>query len=302
MPTTTFQSSTDKGQVIHVNDFIKDPALVQSTMAAMTDKQFIADVLLRQGPAAPGGAVAFREDESLFLEGIEIVAEYGEIPVVQGADGTPRVVFSRKAAAAFVISKEMRTRNDVDLATKRLTQIRNSFVRFWDDLFFKAILTHPTVVASQIVVPDPWTDSLAKVRTDLSVGKQGILAEKDGNGNELGIIPDTLVLNPLRAEALTTNDDVAKIFRGNIADKAPLYVGDLGVEIANLRILKSFRVPEDTAIILKSKACGFISDEWPQQTTEMYEDKPRQAYRADTTRLSAVGIDMPKGIRVLKGI
>jgi len=300
MPTTEFVSSTDQGQQLKVNDFIKEPTLVQSVMTKMLDKQFIADALLRQAPGAPGGVVKFFEDESLFAkDDIEIVAEYGEIPVVQGQDGTPRAVFTRKGAGALVISEEMRTRNSIDLVNKRLRQIRNTFVRFWDDMFMSALFASPMPTHA---VPLAWTDTTAKVRYDVAKAGEVVLGQKDTNGNEFAFTPDTLVLNPLRASALTYNDDVAKVFRGNIANLAPLYVGDTGRDLMGYRILKSWRVPVNKGILLERKTIGFISDERPLRTTPMYEQRERESHRADTSRMSAVGIDAPKAGVILTGL
>ena len=300
MPTTTFVSSTDQGQQLKVNDFIKQPTLVQSVMTQMLDKQFIADALLRQAPGAPGGVVKFYEDESLFSkDNIEIVGEYGEIPVIQGQDGTPRAVFTRKGAGALMISEEMRTRNDIDLVNKRLRQIRNTFVRFWDDMFMSAIFasTMPTHA-----VPLAWTDTSAKIRYDLAKSGEVVLGQTDVNGNEFAFQPDTLVVNPLRASAMSYNDDVAKVFQGNIANENPIYRGDLGREVGGYRILKSWRVPATKALLIERKTIGFISDERAQRTTPMYELRERESHRSDTSRMSAVGIDAPKAGVILTGI
>lgn len=297
MPTTEFVSSTDQGQQLKVNDFVKQPTLVQTVMTKMLDKQFIADALLRQAPGAAGGVVKFYEDESLFADGIEIVAEYGEIPVAKGKDGTPRAVFTRKGGAALSISREMRDRNSIDVVNKRLRQIRNSFVKFWDDAFMQAILTSamPTYT-----VPLSWDDTTSKIRYDLAKSGEVVLGQKDDQGNEFAFTPDTLVVNPLRASAMSYNDDIAKVFQGNLADKSTIYAGDIGRDVSGLRILKSWRMPVDQALVCERKTIGFISDERPLETTPMYEQRERETHRADTTRMSAVGIDAPKaGVRLL---
>ncbi len=301
-PTTSFVSSTDQPRQYVVNDFVKQPTLVQSVVPKMLNKQFIADGLLRRAPAAPGGVVKFFEDEPMFADGIEIVAEYGEIPVMHSGEGTPRAVFTRKGAGALVVSKEMRTRNDMDAVNKQLRRIRNSFVRFWDDAFMQAILTNPVIQGNKTPVALPWTDDTAKVRRNLAEGKEDMLGRTDENGNELLFTPDTLVIHPLRAEALTYNNDVAKVFSGNIADQDPIIRGDLGRDLGGLRIIKSFRMPVDHALILERQTVGFISDEWALDTTAMYEIRERQSYRSDTTRLSAVGIDAPKAAQLLVGV
>lgn len=299
MGTTQFVSSTDQGNQRKVSDFIKDPTLVQSVMTNMLDKRFIADALLRQAPAAPGGVVKFMEDESLFAEDIEIVAEYGEIPVITGKDGTPRAVFVRKGAGALLISEEMRTRNSIDIVNKRLKQIRNTFVKYWDTAFMSAIFTStmPTYA-----VDVAWTDTTAKIRTHLAKAGEVILGQTDADGNEFGFEPDTLVVHPLRASAMSYNDDIAKVFQGNIAGLNPIYTGDIGREVSGFRILKSWRVPQNKGILLQRKTIGFISDERPLRTTPMYELRERESHRSDVSRMSAVGIDAPKAGVILTGL
>lgn len=299
MATVEFTSSTDKGSQLKVNDFTKDPTLVQTVMTKMTSKRFIADALLRDGGDAPSGVVKFMSDESLFVDGIEIVGEYGEIPVVQGKDGTPQAVFTRKGAGALFISREMRTRNSIDVVNKRLRQIRNSFVKFWDDAFMAGINAAPIPTYA---APLAWTDTTAKIRFDIAKAGEVIMAQTDTSGNEYEFEPDTLVVNPLRASSMTYNDDIAKVFRGNLADKSPIYLGDIGAEVQNARILKSWRIPANKALLLQRKTIGFISDEYPLETTPMYEVRERQSWRSDTSRSSAMGIDMPKAAVWLTGV
>jgi hypothetical protein len=300
MPTTEFVSSTDQGQQLKVNDFIKQPTLIKSVVTNMMNKQFIADAILRNAPGAAGGVVKFYEDESLFAEGIEIIAEYGEIPVAKGKDGTPRAVFTVKGGGALMISEEMRRRNDIDLVNKRLRQIKNAMVKFWDDRFMAAVFGNASIPT--MAAPLAWTDTTAKIRFDLAKLGELVMQQVDGNGNEFGFSPDTLVVNPLRASAMSYNDDIAKVFQGNIANLNPLYVGDTGREVGGFRLLKSWRVPVNKALLTERKTLGFISDERDLSTTPMYEDKPRESFRSDTVRQSAVGIDAPKSAAILTGI
>lgn len=300
MPTTTFVSSTDAGVTLKVSDFLKQPTLVQTVIANMLNKGFIADALLRQVPAPAGGAVKFYESTPMFADGLEVIAEYGEIPVATGADGTPQAVFTVKGGGALVISEEMRTRNDIDAVNRRLKQIRNGMTRFWDNRFFTALLSNPSLPTRAVTLA--WTDPTAKIRFDVAKGKETVRLATDANGDELEFQADTLVVHPTRYEAMTYNDDVAKVFQGNIADKTPLYTGDSGKEFQNLRIMQSFRIPQNQALILERKTVGFIADERALRTTPMYEQRERESHRADTTRMSAVGIDAPKAAVLLTGV
>lgn len=296
---TTFTASTDAGTTLKVADFIKAPLTIRSVMTKLLDKQFIADALLRAVPAPPGGAVKFTESEPMFATGLEVIAEYGEIPVAQGADGVPQAVFTVKGGGAVLISEEMRTRNDVDLLNKRIKQITNGMVKFWDDRFMAAIFAAPIPTQA---VPLAWTDTTAKIRFDVAKARETVMGQLDSNGNEFGFNPNTIVLNPLRASALTYNDDVAKVFQGNLADKSLIYAGDEGRDIGGLRILKSWRVPANKAIVMERKTVGFIADERKLRTTAMYEQRERETHRSDTTRMSAVGIDAPKSAVILTGV
>lgn len=300
MPTTEFVSSTDATQQLKVNDFIKQPTAVQSVVTNMLAKQFVADALLRRAPGAPGGVVKFREDESLFADGIEIIAEYGEIPVAKGQDGTPRAVFTVQGGGALLISEQMRRRNDIDLVNKRLRQIKNAMVKFWDDRFMAAVFGNASIPTS--AVPLAWTDTTAKILFDVAKAGEVVMGQTDGNGNEFGFQPDTLLVHPLRASAMSYNDQVTKVFQGNIADKNPMYVGDTGRDVGGFRLLKSFRVPVNKAVLMERKTLGFISDEEDLNTTPMYEQRERKSWRSDTTRTSAVGIDAPKSAVILTGI
>lgn len=299
MTTTTFVSSTDAGRQIRVNDFIKDPTLVQSVVTKMLDKQFIADALLRKVPGSPAGVVKFEESEPLFAEGIEVIAEYGEIPVAKGSDGLPQAVFSVKGGGALVISREMVRRNNIDIVNKRLKQIKNGMTQFWDTRFMSAI---SAAAIPTYAVPLAWTDTTAKIRFDLAKANEVTIGQTDANGNEFNFQPDTLLVHPLRASAMTYNDDIAKVFQGNIANENPLYTGDTGRDVQSFRLLKSYRVPVNKALLLERKTLGFISDEVDLEVTPMYEQRERQSHRSDTTRTSAVGIDAPKSAVWLLGV
>jgi hypothetical protein len=176
-------------------------------------------------------------------------------------------------------------------------------VLFWDTRFMNAVWAAQTAGAIPAqAVPLAWTDTTAKVRFDIAKARETVMSQLDANGNEYAFNPDTIILNPLRASALTYNDDVAKVFQGNLADKSLLYAGDEGREIGGLRILKSWRVPANKAIVTERKTMGFIADERALRTTPMYEQRERETHRSDTTRMSAVGIDAPKSAVILTGV
>ena len=95
----------------------------------------------------------------------EIIAEYGEIPVAKGADGTPRAVFTVMGGGALVISEAMRRRNSIDLVNKRLRQIKNAMVKFWDDRFMQAVFTNASIPTPQPVHSRPMFGAFGAARS-----------------------------------------------------------------------------------------------------------------------------------------
>jgi hypothetical protein len=69
-----------------------------------------------------------------------------------------------------------------------------------------------------------------------------------------------------------------------------------------LRLVTSWRLDPDKAILLESKTVGGISDERVLGSTPLYEHKPTETWRCDVSRMSAVFIDQPKAGVVITGI
>lgn len=300
-----FSSSQDGGRLT-VADYLKSPTRVRNVVLNMMDQQFIADALLRKGPAADSGAVVYREAEPLFADDdASIVGEYGEIPAAETTRGTPRALYTVKRGLAVKISEEMRTRNDTGLLQDEMRKVRNTMVRAWDRVFMNAILTNPDV---NTVASDGWVDggtTAPSIRGDIAEARFQIQSAYygDDEDNKFGYDPDVLILNPATANNFLDSDEVNKVFAGgNIADENLRYTGKMPRKFFGLNVLQSWQVPESTAIVMQRNMAGFISDERPLRGTPLYEDKPRETWRSDFTRASAVGVDNPGAITLIEGV
>jgi hypothetical protein len=286
---------------------VKNPTIVPARVIQAMEQMFIVDALLRKLPPNDSGMVQYDESTPLFADGdAEVVEEFGEIPTIGGRLGARKVAFTVKRALAILISQEMVNRNNVDRVNKQIKQVANTMIRTWETTFFNALLNHPDVPSYAAAFD--WGLATGKVRFDLT--EAGLLIENaapaDDLNNYYGFSPDTLVVGKRTRADLITSDDFNKVYRNSdLASKAPEYKGTLVNDYYGLRILVSReldRLAPNKALLLESKTVGGISDERPTRSTPLYPDRPRETWRSDTVRQSAVVIDQPKAAVWITGV
>ncbi|UTN91846.1 major capsid protein [Streptomyces phage Stuff] len=309
-------TSVDDGPRLTVSQLVKSPTLVPKRIIQMTGQGFMVDQLLRQGPPIPGGSLIFSESEPLYAdEGPMNVEEFGEIPLTTTSTGEMRVAKSVKKALGFRISQESIDRNNFDKVQQDMVKLKNSFAKTYEDVFLTALLAAlPTLASSN--TSDGWVGTAAStagqgIYADLSHAVYNIRNADADTSNGTGeqkfhFVPDTIVLNDMMATKLLLNPDIAKVLGvGDAATRNPLITGDATeafLKAFNLKLVRSWRLSPDKAIILQSKVVGGVSDERPLGATPLYEHKPTETWRTDVTRMSAVFIDQPKAGLVLTGI
>lgn len=296
---TTKVVSVQDGPRITVAAMVKTPTIIPARIISDLQQQFIVDALLRKLPPTDSGMVQYDESTPLFADGnAEIVEEFGEIPTIGGRIGARKVAFTVKRGLALLVSQEMVNRNNIDRVNKQIKQIRNTMVRTWETTFFQALLNHPDVQSYNVT--NAWDVALGKPQLDIA--EAGLLIENaatpDDADNYYGFEPNTLVVGKRTKTDLIQNDKFNAVFRQSpLASQAPEYKGTLPGEFYGLRIMVSReldRLAPGKALLLEAKTVGGISDERPLRATPLYDDKPRETWRSDTIRQSAVVIDQPK--------
>lgn len=286
---------------------VKNPTVIPARVISAMEQMFIVDALLRKLPPTDSGMVQYDESTPLFADGdAEIVEEFGEIPTIGGRLGARKVAFTIKRALAILVSQEMVNRNNVDRVNKQIKQVSNTMIRTWETQFLLALLNHPDV--EDYPVAAAWDNPASLIRTDLT--EAGLLigdaAPADDPDNYYGFDADTLVVGRRTKADLIQSDDFNKVFRQSpLAEKAPEYKGTLPGEFYGLNIMVSReldRLAPGKAILLEKKTVGGISDERPTRSTPLYPDRPRETWRSDTVRQSAIVIDQPKAAVILTGL
>jgi hypothetical protein len=307
MPPVRVQSVND-GQRVTVNTIVKQPRLLQARILRMFEQAFITNYLLRDAGSIPSGALIYHESTPQFADqDVEIVDEFGEIPLVMGSVGQPKMVKTVKRAAGVQISQEMRNRNDMDRLNIQLKQLRNTMIRAWEDVFLRTLLSHPdlhTIAATTV-----WSSTASKIRFDLGEGAKVITqsaADGDNGENRFGFNPDTLVIGETTQWDFLQSDELAKLFIGNLAAQNPQYTGVLPNKLGPFTVVKSWRLDKlapGSALLLERGTVGGYGDERPLWVTPLYPSaRENETWRSDTGRQGAVFVDQPKCACLITGV
>lgn len=312
MAITTVTHSSD-GPKWTVNQLIKNPVFVPNLIQKMVLDNNIAEWLLRTGPTAIGGAVAFEEATALYAgsEG-EIVAEFGEYPMTDTPMRTPMTRATTKRGVGFRLSEEMKTRNDVGRVQDEMKMVRDTLVNGRDKVFFNAVMNNSniqTFAAAATAVADGWYSAdpaVSKIRQDITkaifkIASQGVT--NAANSEKLGYDADTLIVHPQVAAMFFNSPEIEKVFDQRAPATASIsFSGLLPNKFLNLDVFKSWRCPPTTAIVCQRNAMGFISKEWPLRGTPLKFNEADDTYTSYFRYRDLVAIDNPKAVCTITNI
>ena len=301
--------SVGDGGRFTVSDLVKNPLFIPTKLKEMIENQFIAETLLRNAGKNEGGVVAYHEGDPTFTEDdVQALAEFGEIPVTTVRGGVPRTAHSILNSLAVRVTKQMIDKNQIDLVNKQITALKNTFIRF-NDRQAKALFESAAVPT--LPVPAAWDGPNGKPRTDLARAIEQIAtaAPTDATADEYyGFEPDTIIVHPGLLATLMDNEQILKVYQGNVANESIAYTGAIPGELMGLTVLKSRTFPIDKVLLLERGTVGFYSDTRLLQFTPTYPEGngpnggPRETWRTDATHERAVALDQPKAALWLTGL
>lgn len=300
-----------------VSQMVKAPTRIPGIVVSAVKDNLIADLLLRKGPSAPGGAVQYQEQVAFSsIRDAEIIAEFGEIPTTQAEITMPQVAATQKRGLGLKISKEMETRNDVGRVAEEMRLTREGMIRSWNKLFFTTVYRSSmlTMNASRQatggwttdVVPSTGLTPTAGIRKDIA-NAQYLMANQQIQGatdnDRYGLIPDTMVVHPSLMPILLDSEEVNKVFANSPATTlSPRYRLAYPTQFGTLDIVQSWEILSNHVLVLKRNALGFISDEWPLSGSPTRYNEEEQSYNTYFTRRALVAIDTPKAAVLINGI
>src|SRR3954462_14745040 len=300
-----------------VSQMMKRPTLVPGMVVQGVKDNLIADLLLRQGPSAPGGAVQYQEQVTFSsARDAEIIAEFGEIPTTQSDISMPVVAATQKRGLGLKVSKEMETRNDVGRVAQEVALARDAMIRSWNQVFFLTVYRASvlTMNASRQatggwtvdVVPSAGLTPTASIRKDLANAAY-LMANQQIQGavgnDRYGFQPDTMVVHPSLMPFLLDSEEVNKVFANSPATTiSPRYTLSYPTKFGILDIVQSWELLPNHAMVLKRNTLGFISEEWPLAGSPMLYTEREQTYNTYFTRRALNAIDTPKSCVLINGV
>jgi hypothetical protein len=224
------------------------------------------------------------------------LAEYEEIPAINGQAGTPKSALSRRRGFGVQVSEQDRTRNHIDTLNTQLTQVRNVLTRTFDGKHMQA-LDDATPNSHGVAAASTW-DNSSTVRKELAAAGKSIVGEK------MGFTPDTVLVDQTTAWNLVGNDNVWKVFVGNVAGQNPQISGTIPSRLfgLRLRVTADGNIPAGSAYVMQQGIFGGIANERPLQTTGWYRIRQNETWRDDITRSSAAFCDQPKATAEIAGV
>lgn len=299
--------SAQDGIRLTVNAMVKDPTLIPARVIQDLQQEFITDSVLRRLPPTASGVYTYDESTPLFADGsAPIVEEFGEIPIISGRMGDRKAAYTVKRALAMMVSQEMINRNDVDGVNKRIKQIRNTMIRTWETTFLTALMT---LAGNTQAAVGAWSGGTSAIRKDVNGARKKVedAAPVSDTDNYFGFRADTLIIGHTSKYDLLNSTDFnsAVASTGPLAEKNTAYTGELPGQFLGLTVMVSReldRLYPGKAVILERKTIGGIGDERPMRATELYPDRPRETYRSDLVRQSAVLIDQPYAACLITGV
>lgn len=302
MPTPLLDSQS--GNQLTINEFVKDPLLIQAAVIDIMNQGFLVDSVLRNAGAATGGLVGYRSSEPLYADDdVQTIEEFAELPILETSLGTPETTYVEEKGGSIVVSDRMIRRLTIDPVQRQLMKLRNTMVKNWDGAWLNSLLTNPGV--NTYACPTHWASTSANPRDDvLSASYLVETAYPPGtdSSQQFGWEPDTLIIGKDTKSSLIQNTSFSQPYVGNIASESLQYTGKLPQQIFGLDVLVTSRMPAGHGIVMQRNICGFIADELPLTVTPTYRDEPRKMWRADVQRASAFGMDQPTAVTVLSGL
>ncbi|SFA60834.1 hypothetical protein SAMN05444374_11635 [Rhodococcoides kroppenstedtii] len=292
-----------------VSQLVGAPMAIPARILSLLSNAFLSESLLRNAGPNRNGLVQYEEETPLYLDGdLQDVAEFGEIPVVAGQRGLPRIAVANKKGFGVRVSQEMRDENNIDAVNIQITQAANTAIRAQERALRAAFSNAaiPTIAATAA-----WTGSTAKIRRDLANAQELVADAKPAasQGDDLlGFEADTIVFPGSIKPLLLDNEEFLKVYKDDLSTEDLRYTGKMPKQVLGMDALTSRTWPKDRVLVLMRGVAGFYSDTRPLTSTGLYPEGngpmggPTESWRSDTTYKRVIGIDQPKAAVWITGV
>jgi hypothetical protein len=280
-----------------VSDFLKDPTLIEESLAVVAQRQFITESLFTQGFQASGGAVSYHESVSQYMEEGEgdeedfAIAEGSEFHQVYMHDVGPQVERVRKYGIEGWVTFEDERRNNLGQLARMTTRMMNTMVKNLDSQTLRMLINN-SKIRPYVSAGDWNTVTYNGLYDDILAVTSMVNDEKTAKGTYQA---DTLVVSYNTYARMIRNVAIRDLYIKAGKDDNPYFTNQMG-SIADLDVLYSPFMVDDYAFILDKGEIGGVADEEPLQMKPLEKDESRERYMLRAKRLTVAFLSDPGAI------
>lgn len=304
---TTINSAFDQFSGLTVDELMANPTILPEVFRESFEGQEAYRLFFRD-MTVNSNVIGYHEAQANFLEDDpEGIAEFGEIPVSDPTGGELKTLSIGKSGIGIRVSWEQRNDNELEAVKREMVARQNTLLRR-DGKDALAALEAADVQSLQATAA--WNQG-GKPAGDVLDAIELIQGAEDVNGNYFEYQPDVLWINPMTLTALKRNEEVQKLYIGDMAHAHPLFEGiaQEPTMFGTLKVVRDFTVPKDTAYIGVEGVSGFMAQREPRMVTDWYEERgnsgiggSNMSYRSDAVHRRGFAIDAPKSVVKLTGL
>lgn len=268
-----------------------------------------ADLLFRPQTVS-SNVVAYRDRTVAELEQEpEPVAEFAEIPVADPiAPADYKIAPVIKRAVGIRVSWEQIVDNDMPGVRRELEARATSIVK---GKINEATAALHAAEVPELAVTAAWNQQGANPAEDVLDAIEMVQGAVDENNASYDYDPDLIIAHSQTLTMLKRNDEVKKLYIGDMAHAHPLFAG-LELErtlFGQLRVIKNNQLPKGEIFIATEGQAGFMAQREPEDFGEFYDERGQsrrhgatQSQRADYSHRRGWAVDGSKSIVRITGV
>ncbi len=248
---------TISGSTISIDAWLANPVRVTRFLNDLAEGYSVADRMLQQGPAIPGGALIYDQltTTDWFLDDdVEEIRPLANFPDLTSSAPNPKIAASAKYGGQVTISREARMRNRWDIVMREMVKLRNTVIRKKDTVAMAALAAAPLQTGSGVDI----SSSTAEQIIAMLAAAKGLV-----DNLEMGYDADLVLWNPTQGVELLSKAALVELLQNDgpgTGGGSPLRTGNLG-RILDMDMVTSNRVTLGTARVVDSRTLGGISQE-----------------------------------------
>lgn len=199
------------GSNITVSMMLNQPTRITRYLSALPLRNFISPLFFSNPTGVTGGGVVYDQltlNDLFSTRDVQTVEPGAEFPILNGETPTPLWAGVEKDGGKFFVTDEARDRNDGGTVQREGRKVLNTIVRKLDGKAVAALNAAMTAFPSQVVAGHSWSSVVTggASQTNNSGWPAADLAAAQAlaDQQELGVVLDTLVVNPIQKASLAT--------------------------------------------------------------------------------------------------